>query len=164
MPVFTHDREKSDVMSLGLTMIAICLLKTYSDLNDVEKSIAAQKKVWDEMEIIGYSDDLIEMLSWMLKFDENDRPNINQIYEKIKRLEVAKVWKTQKISIVKPQSAPRSNSTSRAEIDLEYLSETVENFFPNCRNVFFTVYTSSEEGLSISEHDFQNPLTKSDHI
>ena len=106
------------------------------------------------MEIIGYSDDLIEMLSWMLQFDENDRPNINQIYEKIKRLEVAKVWKTQKISIVKPQSAPRSNSTSRAEIDLEYLSETVENFFPNCRNVFFTVYTSSEEGLSISEHDF----------
>ena len=45
------------------------------------------------MEIIGYSDDLIEMLSWMLQFDENDRQNINQIYEKIKTLEVAKVWK-----------------------------------------------------------------------
>ena len=76
---WSHDVEKSDVMSLGLTMIAICLLRSPGCLNDEATYRENQEKVFDELKEIGYDQRLIDLLKRMISFDESERPTFKQV-------------------------------------------------------------------------------------
>ena len=73
-------------MSLGLTLIAICLLRVQQGLNDETIYQEAQAKVWEEMTKIGYSDELISILKTMIYFEEDQRPSFQELVDKIESL------------------------------------------------------------------------------
>ena len=43
VPDFKHDQEKSDVMSLGITLINMCLLKVVNGINHLDTYLEVQK-------------------------------------------------------------------------------------------------------------------------
>jgi len=48
-----------------------------------------------------YSEDLVDMLKWMLTFEEHDRPNFNLLWQKIGELHTQGKWRRTKVPIEK---------------------------------------------------------------
>ncbi|CAG9318005.1 unnamed protein product [Blepharisma stoltei] len=70
--VAQHDPIKSDVYSLGLTFLYMASLKDLPDLTDLRNQ---EFKVRERIQEIGYSDVIKEILTRMLIFDEDRRPD-----------------------------------------------------------------------------------------
>ena len=60
-PTVDHDLEASDVMSLALTVIAMCRLREDAILNELDTCDERQKIVWEELRQ-SYSEDLVVLL------------------------------------------------------------------------------------------------------
>ena len=65
-PYVEHDLEASDVMSLALTVIAMCRLSEDVLLNDLDTCDERQKIVWEDLGQ-SYSGDLVRLLQDMMK-------------------------------------------------------------------------------------------------
>ena len=66
------------------------------------------------MRAIGYSEDLIDILKWMLTFQECDRPNFKYLFDKIMELHDQRKWFLMNdVSVVK---APKEGS--KTDIDM----------------------------------------------
>ena len=65
-PFVEHDLEASDVMSLALTVIAMCRLREDAILNDLDTCEEAQKIVWEDLRQY-YLEDLVVLLQDMMK-------------------------------------------------------------------------------------------------
>ena len=61
LPFVEHDLEASDVMSLALTVIAMCRLREDLILNDLRTCEDAQKRAWEELRQL-YSTSLVVLL------------------------------------------------------------------------------------------------------
>ena len=60
-PTVDHDLEASDVMSLALTVIAMCRLSEDAILNDLDTCDERQRIVWEELRQ-HYSEGLVALL------------------------------------------------------------------------------------------------------
>ena len=76
-----HNMFKSDVFSAGLVLYQIAALKDVNGFNQKTDQCNGEKLIYEGLKILSkkYSNKIIEILSLMLKFNENDRPNFIEL-------------------------------------------------------------------------------------
>lgn len=82
-----HDPYKSDIFSLGVTLICLCTLDRFERFYDYEKytfKFDYAKSNFRRMARIGYSSQLISLIQSMLELEECARVDISGIFEMIR--------------------------------------------------------------------------------
>ena len=76
-----HNMFKSDVFSAGLVIFQIASLRDVNGFNQKTDQCNGEKLIYEGLRILSkkYSNKVIEILSLMLKFNENDRPNFIEL-------------------------------------------------------------------------------------
>ena len=76
-----HNMFKSDVFSAGLVIFQIASLRDVNGFNQKTDQCNGEKLIYEGLKILSkkYSNKVIEILSLMLKFNENDRPNFIEL-------------------------------------------------------------------------------------
>ena len=76
-----HNMFKSDVFSAGLVIFQIASLRDVNGFNQKTDQCNGEKLIYEGLRILSkkYSNKIIEILSLMLKFNENDRPNFIEL-------------------------------------------------------------------------------------
>ena len=76
-----HNMFKSDVFSAGLVIFQIASLRDVNGFNQKTEQCNGEKLIYEGLKILSkkYSNKVIEILSLMLKFNENDRPNFIEL-------------------------------------------------------------------------------------
>lgn len=80
-----YDHYKSDVFSLGMTILQCAGLKNIDDLYDWKKFEIEFTQIEQRLEALNetYSPNLVNIIRWMLKPQETDRPDFLQLESKI---------------------------------------------------------------------------------
>ena len=82
-----HDAFKSDIFSLGVTLICLCTLDRFErfyDYKSYQFKFEYAKNNFKRMKRIGYSCDLIDLLQSMIELQECARIDIGGILETLK--------------------------------------------------------------------------------
>ena len=76
-----HNMFKSDVFSAGLVIFQIAALKDVNGFNQKTDNCNGERLIYEGLRMLGkkYSNKIIDILSLMLKFDENERPNFIEL-------------------------------------------------------------------------------------
>ena len=76
-----HNMFKSDVFSAGLVIFQIASLKDVNGFNQKTDQCNGERLIYEGLKMLSkkYSNKVIEILSLMLKFDENERPNFVEL-------------------------------------------------------------------------------------
>ena len=76
-----HNMFKSDVFSAGLVIFQIAALRDVNGFNQKTEQCNGERLIYEGLRILSkkYSNKVIEILSLMLKFNENDRPNFIEL-------------------------------------------------------------------------------------
>ena len=76
-----HNMFKSDVFSAGLVIFQIASLKDVNGFNRKTDQCNGERLIYEGLKMLSkkYSNKVIEILSLMLKFDENERPNFVEL-------------------------------------------------------------------------------------
>ena len=74
-----YDPHKSDVYSLGMTVLAMAMLRPFSTIGEISIS-----RVPSAIQILNYSDDLKKILGSMLQENPNNRPDFVRLKENLK--------------------------------------------------------------------------------
>ena len=76
-----HNMFKSDVFSAGLVIFQIASLRDVNGFNQKTDQCNGEQLIYEGLKILSkkYSNKVIEILSLMLKFNENDRPNFIEL-------------------------------------------------------------------------------------
>ena len=76
-----HNMFKSDVFSAGLVIFQIASLRDVNGFNQKTEQCNGERLIYEGLRILSkkYSKKVIEILSLMLKFNENDRPNFIEL-------------------------------------------------------------------------------------
>ncbi|CAG9318047.1 unnamed protein product [Blepharisma stoltei] len=122
--VAQHDPIKSDVYSLGLTFLYMASLKDLSDLTDLRNQ---EFKVRERIQEIGYSNRIKEMLTSMLIFDEDKRPDFVWLSNSLASVSVSKpqVINNPQNQIISPiQATKRSLAVKASGIQQQPPSST----------------------------------------
>ena len=76
-----HNMFKSDVFSAGLVLFQIAALKDVNGFNQKTDNCNGERLIYEGLKMLSkkYSNKIIEILAFMLKFDENERPNFIEL-------------------------------------------------------------------------------------
>ena len=76
-----HNMFKSDVFSAGLVLFQITALKDVNGFNQKTDNCNGERLIYEGLKMLSkkYSNKIIEILAFMLKFDENERPNFIEL-------------------------------------------------------------------------------------
>ena len=76
-----HNMFKSDVFSAGLVIFQMAALRDVNGFNQSTEQCNGERLIRDGLRMLGkkYSNKIIEILSLMLRFDENERPNFIEL-------------------------------------------------------------------------------------
>ena len=82
-----HNMFKSDVFSAGLVIFQIAALKDVNGFNQKTDNCNGERLIYEGLRMLGkkYSNKIIDILSLMLKFDENERPNFIELVRYLAR-------------------------------------------------------------------------------
>lgn len=75
-----HDPYKSDVYSLGYSFLLFSLLSNAKTGQDTEAGV-----YFEVQNLVYYSDSYKQLLFWMLRFNEDDRPDFQQLRDYLRR-------------------------------------------------------------------------------
>lgn len=82
---YIEDYFKSDIFSLGLTMLQACTLKRVNNFNVDKDNLVAAINYCKTLSL--YNGQIIKTIEDMLAWEDSDRPNIRQVKASITRLE-----------------------------------------------------------------------------
>ena len=76
-----HNMFKSDVFSAGLVLFQIAALRDVNGFNQMTDQCNGERLIREGLRMLGkkYSNKVLEILSLMLKFNENERPNFIEL-------------------------------------------------------------------------------------
>jgi len=147
--IVSHNPFKSDVYSLGLTLLQMATLRVPKSLNSSpSKNFTLKQRIQTAVTRIYYSEKAKSLLKAMLEIDEAKRLDFLQLREWLKDLDSESEEETQPQPIVtKSETSPSKLDTTQETESFESFSECLENLSEDLQSLCLKVVNNTSKAL-----------------